>query len=76
MSRGKGFGCGDKLRSREPRSAAGIIAAQRTQVEGSSMFYSLDDAIREIFGADARIADKTRVFGGDANGFLKVFAEK
>ena len=31
------------------------------------MFYSLDDAIREIFGADARIADKTRVFGGDAN---------
>lgn len=31
------------------------------------MFYSLDDAIREIFGADARIADKMRVFGGDAN---------
>lgn len=36
-----GFGCGDKLRSREPRPAAGIIAALRTQVEGSSKFYSL-----------------------------------
>ena len=31
------------------------------------MFYSLESAIREIFGMEVRISERTRVFGGDAN---------
>lgn len=31
------------------------------------VFHSLDSAVRDIFGTDAQITQRTRVFGGDAN---------